>query len=299
MQHHQLSLFESQRRIVNIASVPHRSLFRYPGGKTWLVPHIRQWLSQLKHKPAILIEPFAGGGIVGLTAVFENLVDRAIFVERDEEVAAVWRTLLSREDAMELGNRLTRFDLSSETIEEVLNKTPETTGDLAFQTILKNRINRGGILATGAGRIKQGEKGKGLSSRWYPQTLKRRILDIVEIQDRLTFIEGDGLAEIERYLNYPDAVFFIDPPYTAAGKRAGKRLYKYSDIDHDRLFTLAKQLKGSFLMTYDNGIEIQERAALHDLETRSIAMKNTHHARLTELLIGQDLSWFDRFYFSS
>ena len=29
---------------VNVASVPQRSPFRYPGGKTWLVPHIRRWL---------------------------------------------------------------------------------------------------------------------------------------------------------------------------------------------------------------------------------------------------------------
>jgi DNA adenine methylase len=29
-------------KIVNVASVPQRSPFRYPGGKTWLVPIVRQ-----------------------------------------------------------------------------------------------------------------------------------------------------------------------------------------------------------------------------------------------------------------
>lgn len=51
--------------IVNVASVPQRSPFRYPGGKTWLVPLIRQWLISLPKRPAELIEPFAGGAIVG------------------------------------------------------------------------------------------------------------------------------------------------------------------------------------------------------------------------------------------
>lgn len=47
----------------------------------------------------------------------------------------------------------------------------------AFQTILRNRINRGGILAPGAGRIKNGESGKGKKSRWYPDTLRRMTYD--------------------------------------------------------------------------------------------------------------------------
>lgn len=54
--------------VINVASVPQRSPFRYPSGKTWLIPTVRQWLKQ-NHKSAnILIEPFPGGGIVSLTA---------------------------------------------------------------------------------------------------------------------------------------------------------------------------------------------------------------------------------------
>ena len=30
------------KSVINVASVPHRSPFRYPGGKTWLVPHVRR-----------------------------------------------------------------------------------------------------------------------------------------------------------------------------------------------------------------------------------------------------------------
>ena len=48
---------------VNVASVPQRSPLRYPGGKTWLIPHIRAWLGAIAPQPRLLIEPFAGGGI--------------------------------------------------------------------------------------------------------------------------------------------------------------------------------------------------------------------------------------------
>ena len=90
-----LTLRESE--VVNIASVPHRSPFRYPGGKTWLVPRIRDWLKSLHPRPRELAEPFAGGGIVGLTALFENLVQKLVFVEKDEDVGSVWEVLINGE----------------------------------------------------------------------------------------------------------------------------------------------------------------------------------------------------------
>ena len=79
---HQLQLINlpDARRVVNVASVPQRSPFRYPGGKTWLIPQIRRWLDSLTRKPSLLVEPFAGGGIVGLTAAFERLADRVLLV---------------------------------------------------------------------------------------------------------------------------------------------------------------------------------------------------------------------------
>ncbi|HLY29858.1 MAG TPA: hypothetical protein VKQ36_02405, partial [Ktedonobacterales bacterium] len=158
---------------------------------------------------------------------------------------------------------------------------------------LRNRVQRGGILAPGAGLIKQGEAGRGVASRWYPETLKRRITDIIAIRERITFVEGDGLAITEQYARRDDVAFFFDPPYTAAGKKAGSRLYACSEVDHEALFALAGKLRGSFLMTYDNAEGVWELARKHGFETRAIAMKNTHHAKMTELLIGRDLRWLD------
>jgi DNA adenine methylase len=80
---------------VNVASVPQRSPFRYPGGKTWFVPTFRHWMAQIYPKPTILVEPFAGGGIISLTALFENLVERVVMVELDDEIAAVWQSVIN------------------------------------------------------------------------------------------------------------------------------------------------------------------------------------------------------------
>jgi DNA adenine methylase len=278
--------------IVNVASVPQRSPFRYPGGKTWLVPHIRRWLKRLPVRPTTLIEPFAGGGIVGLTVAFEQLAEHVILVELDDQVATVWRTIIHG-DGEWLASRIGEFDVTPESVAQVLAETDPGIGRKAFRTILKNRVNRGGILAPGAGLVKYGEDGKGLRSRWYPGTLKRRILDIVAIRERLTFLEGDGLDVMRRHADDDGAAFFIDPPYTAAGKKAGSRLYTKSELDHEALFALAGALRGDFLMTYDDAEGVRALAHRHGFATRTVAMKNTHHAKMTELLIGRDLRWLD------
>src|SRR2546430_325312 len=117
--------------IVNVASVPHRSPFRYPGGKTWLVPRIRRWLKRLPEKPAELLEPFAGGAIVGLTVAFEGLAERVTLVERDPDVAAVWQAILGG-DALRLADRITDFPFTEENVCAALESPPDSTLERAF-----------------------------------------------------------------------------------------------------------------------------------------------------------------------
>lgn len=274
----------------NVASVPQRSPFRYPGGKTWLVPRFRRWMKSLDRVPRRLIDPFAGGGILPLTAAFENLAEKIILVELDAQIAAVWQTILS-DDAAWLSRRIVDFELTPGSLQRVLESKPCSTREHAFQTILRNRTAHGGILAGGAGLIKNGENGKGLLSRWYPRTLAGRISAIQQVAHKIQFRCMDGLDMIKANLSDPFAVFFIDPPYTAGGKKAGARLYDHCEIDHALLFGICANLVGDFLMTYDNAKEVHALAARHGFETRAIAMKNSHHAVMSELLVGKNLDW--------
>jgi len=287
----QIELFDTQslqgkQHIVNVASVPQRSPFRYAGGKTWLIPRIRQWLLKHGGSNKELIEPFAGGSIVSLTAVFEGLVGQVTMVEKDEGVAAVWHIILEA-DAGWLADAIGNFHLTPENARRAIEASDQSLESLAFATIVKNRVNRGGILADGASFIKQGENGKGITSRWYPKTLQKRIFAIAQMRHKIKFIEGDGFEICEQNAHRRDAVYFIDPPYI----KAGRRLYRYSTIDHKGLFELAARLEGDFLMSYDNIQEAQNLAEHYGFTTRSVSMKNTHHAQKTELLIGRNLSW--------
>lgn len=271
----------------NIAQVKHLSPFRYPGGKTWLVPEVRQWIETSKQRPSVFVEPFAGGAMAGLTVAAENLAGRVFLCELDDDVAAVWKTIFCGTDAdvFSLSRKIESFDVTLENVRAVLNGQPKSTGDMAFRTIIKNRMQRGGIMATGAGLVKEGEAGRGLRSRWYPETLVKRIETLRGLKDRIDFECGDAFDVVHRFDDDPDAFFFVDPPYTAGGKKAGSRLYTHNEIDHEGLFALMSRVRGSVMMTYDDAPEVRELAMRYGFRIELVPMKNTHHTIIHELLI--------------
>ncbi len=116
-------------------------------------------------------------------------------------------------------------------------------------------------------------------------------MNISKIRKSLKFIQGDGFQIIKKHVDSPDVAFFIDPPYTASKKKAGSRLYKYHQVDHEKLFELVSKVKGDFLMTYDDADEVRALALKFRFETCLVPMTNTHNTTMTELLIGRDLSW--------
>jgi len=139
--------------------------------------------------------------------------------------------------------------------------------------------------------LKYCENSKGIKSRWYPATIARRIRAIASIHDRIEFLQGDGIEAIRSNARFAKTAMFIDPPYTAAGKKARTRLYKHFELDHEQLFAEASKVKGELLLTYDNAPQVAELAVRHGFDIRTVAMQNTHHAEMAELLIGRNLQW--------
>ena len=271
------------RKVVNVASVPQRSPLRYPGGKTWLVPQIRRFLAGLNSRPDVFVEPFAGGGIASLTAVMEGYADRAVLCEKDPDVSNIWQCML--DDAEELARRVECFEATPENIQTIFAEECVSEMDAAFRTLIRNRVSRGGIMAKGASVMKKGEKGNGIASRWYADTLAARIRAIGNLAHRFDFFQGDGASLVELCKDNDSAAFFIDPPYTAAGKRAGRRLYTYNEVDHEDLFKRMSRVRGAFMMTYDDTPEVITMARTQGFHLARVAMKNTHHAVMYELLI--------------
>jgi DNA adenine methylase len=64
------------------------------------------------------------------------------------------------------------LQLTAESARSAIALADKSLESLAFATIIKNR---------------------GITSHWHPETLKRRILEIAQVKDRIDFIEALNL----------------------------------------------------------------------------------------------------------
>jgi DNA adenine methylase len=260
------------------------SPFRYPGGKSWLRPLVLEWLNTLQNKPQLFLEAFGGGASVSLAVAETASAERVLIVERDPQVAAVWRTILG-DGWHRLAKLIQCFEISRRSVNNVLDSEPSGDLNIAFRCLLRNRVSRGGILAQRAGILKHGENGRGLRSRWYPDTLTKRIEAIHGLRARLQFKQADGLEEIRRRSDLRRLVIFADPPYTATPSDPGQRLYDFNEFDHAKLFEILADITGRFVITYKDSIPIRRLADGYGFQIRRVQMRTAHHRRRYELFI--------------
>jgi DNA adenine methylase len=140
-------------------------------------------------------------------------------------------------------------------------------------------------MAPGAGWLNYGDAGKGILSRWYPETLAKRIETVHRLRKKLTFIEGDGLEALREYQSTPRTVAFVDPPYVARGRGAGLRLYRYCDVDCEELFRLVRNFSGPVIITYHRSEIVQREATASGIRCRTVNMHTAHDVAKRQLIL--------------
>jgi DNA adenine methylase len=260
------------------------SVFRYPGGKSRLRATIIDWISQLGFRPMHFIEPFAGGASVGLAIAELDLADHITLAEIDPDVSAVWDVVLNGQ-ARAFSHRITNFQLSRSTAAKVVAREPTDQLSRAFRCLVLNRISRAGIMAPGAGWLNRGEDDHGITSRWYPKTLAKRVTSTNALRDKITFIQGDGLKVLKSFAKKSRVAAFVDPPYVVNGRGAGRRLYAHHDVDCDELFDVIRSFCGAMVITYHRSVIVERHADALGLKPHTITVQTGHASPKREVII--------------
>jgi len=79
-----------------------------------------------------------------MSVLFEGLAEHVELIELDEDVASVWETMLNGQGE-DLVQRIGQFQMTHESVRELLNRPHPELIDQAFATIIRNRVQRGGI----------------------------------------------------------------------------------------------------------------------------------------------------------
>lgn len=244
------------------------SPLRYPGGKSKITCFIANTVKN-NRIDGTFVEPFAGGAGVAINLLLSGQVDRIILNDLDDGVYSFWQTLITDPDYLLQGIDAVPFDYSD------VKPTPWTLGYSAFwQTVrdtyeadqytdmrrkgldflLLNRMNVSGIITAGPiGGITQNGV-YNVSSRFNKSMLKRRIIRIADMRDRITVTNMDAIRFLDQLssCDTENGFLFVDPPYYEQGSRLYATL-----VDHAKL---AKRLQDAsdwrWMLTYDKKPEI-------------------------------------------
>jgi len=236
---------------------------RYPGGKTWLLNYVKKFLSFHKLQPDIIVEPYAGSASISIGLLRENLVQDAYICEKDPLIGAFWKAVKGDNDT--LVEFINTVDVSLETwysFKKYLSAdAPQKYNplELAESFLFYNRTNYSGIILGGPLGGKQQESRYKIDCRFNREKLVRKVKELGELANRIHLFDDDGLLfmrKTEKYHSSEKLLFYIDPPYHAAGKV----LYRnyFNDIDHRNLAVYLKTLEFPWLLSYDESDFISE-----------------------------------------
>jgi site-specific DNA-adenine methylase len=216
-----------------------------------------------------LIEAFAGSAVVGFSLLGAGLINRLLLVEKDERIA---RMLDGIVNDPALPERYARFECSEANVHALLS-SEESAFRYVVQTRCKNRAKFNG----GFRRV--------IDERYCRELVVKNIQRVQSMRERITVICGDALEVLPSNVNDPGVGCFVDPPYTAERSGRGHTLYRHHKLDHNRLFALLRQWRGSWLLTEDNCPRVRQLARCWGFSARRLRMQTASHIEKTELMI--------------
>ncbi|TSI18867.1 DNA adenine methylase [Brevibacterium aurantiacum] len=235
------------------------SPLRYPGGKTALFKLAEPLLEWNGLRKTTYAEPFAGGGGLALSLLFEGVVRRIVLNDIDPGIYSLWHAILN--DTDELIRRIRDTPITMDEWyrqREIYRSTNgEISLDLAFATLFLNRTNRSGVIKGGVigGKAQAGDYK--LDCRFSKKNTIEKIERITRYKRHISITREDGQKFLMGMATREDRiVYFIDPPYY--GKGSGLYTNFYRPEDHADLAATVRKLEQPWILTYDLAPQIQE-----------------------------------------
>ncbi len=253
------NLFLRRRRVL--------SPLRYPGGKRRLAPYVAAALAENYLRPALFVEPYAGGASVALELLDFDLVDRVVLADGDPMVSAFWETTFNDNDW--LCDRVADITLDLKTWRRMKHTNFTTRRNLALACLYLNRTSFNGSLHPTAGPIGGAAQISDypVGCRFPRDRLISRLRACAELKDRVDVLEAqDGMKTLrdtrERARRENTSVFYyLDPPFWTKSSRLYRK--SFNEPDHERLADALNWVTDKFLLSYDAAPEVVDLYSGH------------------------------------
>ena len=236
------------------------SPYRYPGGKSKMIPRIVGYLHP--YYRGILTSPFCGGASFELSMLEANEFDQIHLNDLDYGVFSLFS------ESVDNPSNLVRLIEKSHLDHELfyLARDAHKAGyaglerhQAAFMSLAANRLSYSGLFTSNPLGGKDGTLDK-LTARFNKQSIIDRIQWIHSMRERITVTQEDALPLIEEAY-WREGTLFIDPPYVQKGEQLYQHAFK--EEQHIELAQLLNGLNTStgsshIIVTYDDDPLIRE-----------------------------------------
>lgn len=219
-----------------------KSLLNWVGGKRLL----RKTIEPLIPKNiGTYVEPFGGGGWVLFYK--PKWAGTEVYNDLDGRLVNLFKMVKYHPEALK--KEMSYLLSSRELFMQYLNSTPVTEIQKAARFLFVISRSFGGRGAT-FGTVKTSSGGACKSQR----NILGRIDAIHERLDRVLIENRDFETMLKNY-DHENGFFYCDPPYSQG---CGYEVTSTSDFAHERLCECLKNLKGRWLLSYDDSLKIRE-----------------------------------------
>jgi DNA adenine methylase len=264
------------------------SPLRYPGGK-WRISHFLTRVINSNHlSKCLYVEPYAGGGSLGLSLLFGEAVAEIHLNDLDPAIHAFWYAVLNHNNDFVQLLKSTRITPAEWRKQKAIYARGLGAGTFAlgFATFFLNRTNHSGILNGGmiGGKAQTGSWK--IDARFNAVELQRRIERIGNFKNRIHLYKEDAISFLKTRRWPLRTLKYLDPPYYGAGSRL--YLNSYMPHDHAAVSRYITHLESPWIVSYDDVPQIRKLYS----EVRSRRMNLLHTARSAR--VGREVLFFSR-----
>lgn len=237
------------------------SPLRYPGGKSAIFDIMSAIVDENEIKPCNYAEPYAGGGGLALSMLFNGFAENIYLNDIDRSIWAFWHSIIYNSDKFIDKIQSTEISINEWYIQREIQSNKEAADlfELGFSSFFLNRTNRSGIILKAGviGGLSQGGKYT-LDCRFNKTDLIRKIKKIADHKNNIHLSNDDAIVFMKKIEgdSLPNTLFCIDPPYFEKGSSLYTNFYEKND--HSTLSNVISSLNSPWVLTYDNAKEIRE-----------------------------------------
>lgn len=246
-------------------------------------------------KRDVYIEPFFGGGSIGLEFLKGNSIRKIKINDKDIGIASLWTAIIRHPQALKSSIMAFKpstshfYDFKDElTHIDSISYDERFVVDCGFKKLAIHQMSYSGLGTMSGGPLGGKDQGSNykIDCRWSPEYICKRVDKLHNLFDRVE-VDG-GVCHCEDFGDIlknskEDNIYYLDPPYYVQGNS----LYQcgFSESDHKRLAKTIKGLKGEWVLSYDCCEEIMDLYGWACIEEIGVNYTISGSTQKSELLI--------------